>query len=222
MKDVGLFDVIGPWMVGPSSSHTAGACQLSYTARKIFKDDPETVRFVLYGSFANTYRGHGTDRALLGGIMGFQTFDPRIKNSFLIAKERGIAFSFVEEHEAKPAHPNTVDITMTGSGGTHLLNLTGVSVGGGKIRITRLDGIDVNFTGEHPSLIITHRYIPGVISYFTGILGDARVNIVSMHCYLDAKGETAYSIIESDQLLSDEVIADIACNKLILKTTVIQ
>lgn len=222
MSDIGLFDVLGPWMIGPSSSHTAGACHMAYMAQKIFNDKIAKVKFVLYGSFADTYRGHGTDKALLGGIMGFKTYDPNIRNSFLIAKDRNVSFSFEEDHITKSAHPNTADITLTNPDGSHTLNITGVSVGGGKIRIVKLDSIDVNFSGEYPTIIIIQKYVPGVISYFTGILGDAHINIVNMSCYLDNSGETAYSVIETNQLISDEVIKDIELNKLILKTILIQ
>lgn len=222
MPDIGLFDVIGPWMVGPSSSHTAGACRMAHTARTVFGEEPKRARFRLYGSFADTYRGHGTDKALVGGVMGFETFDPRIRDSLTLAKERGLEYSFEEDHVTDAGHPNTVEITLENQAGDHRLCVKAQSIGGGKIRVVSMDGIDVDFSGEFPTLIIQHRYVPGVISYFTGILGDYHVNIAGMRCYRDDDGQTAYSIIESDGRLSDELIGDIKLNKLILKTILIQ
>lgn len=222
MPDIGLFDVLGPWMVGPSSSHTAGACRIAHTAYTVFGEEPHRVRFRLYGSFADTYLGHGTDKALVGGAMGFETYDPRIRDSLSIARERGLIYSFEVDRETDAGHPNTVEVTLENQAGDHTLHVRAQSIGGGKIRVVGLDGIDVDFSGEFPTLIIQHLYVPGVISYFTGILGDHHVNIEGMRCYRDEDGKTAYSIIESDRRLTDEIISDIKCNKLILKTILIQ
>ncbi|MDD2648602.1 MAG: L-serine ammonia-lyase, iron-sulfur-dependent subunit beta [Eubacteriales bacterium] len=222
MPDIGLFDVIGPWMVGPSSSHTAGACRMASTALKIFGKEPEEVKFTLYGSFAETYRGHGSDKALLGGVMGFDTFDIRIRDSFELAEKRGLKYRFIEDHETKTAHPNTVRIELIADGGESRLVTTAVSIGGGKIKIIRLDEVDVNFTGEFPTLILKHCNVPGVISYFTGILSDYSVNISSMRCYAEPDGKTSYSIIESEQPIGSEIIKDIRSNKLILNSILIQ
>lgn len=222
MSDIGLFDVIGPWMVGPSSSHTAGACRMALTARTIFAEEPAKVHFRLFGSFADTYLGHGTDKALVGGMLGFETFDPRIRDSLRIAGERGLEYSFEADHETDAGHPNTVEITMENRSGEHTLILTAQSIGGGKIRVVRLDGIDVNFTGEFPTLIIQHQNVLGTISYFTGILADNNVNIVNMRCYRGDDIATAYSVIESDQTMSDEVLHDIGINKRIKKMILIQ
>lgn len=222
MPDISLFDVIGPAMVGPSSSHTAGACRMARTARTIFGEEPAFVRYRLYGSFADTYLGHGTDKALLGGAMGFEADDARIRDAPDIAQARGLAYVFEEDHVTDMGHPNTVDITLVNASGDHTLCVTAQSIGGGKIRVIRLDGVDVNFTGEFPTLIIHHMDVPGVISYFTGVLGDARVNIAGMRCYRGDDGRTAYSVVESDGLLDDQVIRDIKANRLILKTILIQ
>ena len=222
MPDIGLFDVIGPCMVGPSSSHTAGACRMAHTAQTIFGEVPGKVVFKLYGSFADTYRGHGTDKALVGGAMGFETFDPRIRDSLTIARAHGLDYTFIEDHETDAGHPNTVLMTLTNRAGDHTLTVKAQSIGGGKIRVICLDGIDVDFSGELPTLIIKHAYVPGVISYFTGILGDSHVNIFSMRCYLDEGEKMAYSIIETDRRLSDDIINGIKCNKLIIKTILIQ
>lgn len=222
MPDISLFDVIGPWMVGPSSSHTAGACRMASTARAIFGEEPGSAEFTLYGSFAETYRGHGSDKALLGGVLGFETYDPRIRDSFRIADERGLRYAFTIDRDTRPAHPNTVGIRLQSRAGDRTLDVLAVSVGGGKIKIVRLDDVEVNFTGEHPTLIVHHRNVPGVISYFTGILGDHQVNIDNMRCYCEPDGRNAYSVLESEQPLSGEILRDIERNALILKTRLIQ
>ena len=136
MSFISVFDVLGPNMIGPSSSHTAGACAIAYLAQKMKSAPLKNVTFTLYGSFAKTYRGHGTDRALLGGIMGFATDDVRIRDSFSIAKERGIGFEFLTNEEETEVHPNTVDIQMTGTDGSEM-TVRGESLGGGKVRIVR-------------------------------------------------------------------------------------
>ena len=134
MSLISVFDVIGPNMVGPSSSHTAGAASVALMAQKLFQKEIKEVVFTLYGSFAKTYRGHGTDRALVGGIMGFDTDDLRIRDSFQIAQERGLKYHFEKNTVEDEVHPNTVDICMTGKDGS-VMTVRGVSVGGGKIKI---------------------------------------------------------------------------------------
>ena len=153
MSFISVFDVLGPNMIGPSSSHTAGAARIAYLAQKMINGPLVRVDFTLYGSFARTYRGHGTDRALLGGIMGFDTDDMRIRDSFRIAEERGIAFCFVPNEEETDVHPNTVDIHMVNAVGQEM-TVRGESLGGGKARISRINGVDVDFTGEYSAWII--------------------------------------------------------------------
>ena len=148
MTFISVFDVLGPNMIGPSSSHTAGAASIALMARKMFGCPVVRVDFTLYGSFAKTYRGHGTDRALLGGIMGFSTDDKRIPNSFSIAREQGIEFSFTPNETETEVHPNTVDIAMTDVS-CRRMTVRGESLGGGKIRITRINQAEVDFSGEY-------------------------------------------------------------------------
>lgn len=148
MAFISVFDVLGPNMIGPSSSHTAGACSIALLAQKMVPGPITDVEFTLYGSFARTYRGHGTDRALLGGIMGFSTDDKRIPDSFSIARERGLSYHFTVNETETDVHPNTVDIRMTGKGG-QVLTVRGESLGGGKVRITRINQVDVDFSGEY-------------------------------------------------------------------------
>lgn len=130
MKFLSVFDVIGPNMIGPSSSHTAGAVSIGLLARKMFPETVKKVTFTLYGSFAKTYHGHGTDRALLGGILGFNTDDERIRHAFSLAKEMNVAYEYVIDEKTMPDHPNTADILLEGENG-YTLFVRGVSIGGG-------------------------------------------------------------------------------------------
>ena len=150
MSFISIFDVLGPNMIGPSSSHTAGACSIALIARKMLGEPVRQVEFTLYGSFAKTYQGHGTDRALLGGIMGFSTEDERIPQAYTLAEQQGILFDFFYNHTETELHPNTVDIHLTDIHG-HSFSLRGESIGGGKIRISRINGIDVDFSGDYNS-----------------------------------------------------------------------
>lgn len=211
MSFISVFDVIGPNMVGPSSSHTAGACAIAYLAQKINNGTLKSVSFTLYGSFAKTYHGHGTDRALLGGIMGFSTDDIRIRDSFAIAKERGIAFSFTPNDMDTDIHPNTVDIRMENKDG-RVTTVRGESTGGGKVRIVRIDQVKVDFTGEFNAVIIIQQDKPGVAAHITKCLSDLNVNIAFMRIFRESKGETAYTIVESDGRLPDDIPARLKVN----------
>lgn len=222
MPEIGLFEVIGPRMVGPSSSHTAGACLIALTAQRLFGEKIAVADFTLYGSFARTYIGHGTDKALLGGILGYDTDDLRIRDSVKYAKKAGIQYSFSADKSTEIPFPNTVDIFLSNNSGSKTLKVRGVSTGGGKMKIAKLNDIDVDFTGEFPTLIIQHESIPGVISYFTGILSDYGVNVANMRCYRKDRHSMAYSIVESDQRIADEVIKDLAAYKPIKKIVLLQ
>ena len=143
MAFISVFDVIGPNMVGPSSSHTAGAASIALLARKMIGEKITKITFTLYGSFAKTYKGHGTDKALVGGILGFETDDIRIRDSFNIARESGLNFEFVCNHEElEDIHPNTVDMEIMGESG-RILKVRGESLGGGKVMLTRINGVKV-------------------------------------------------------------------------------
>ena len=195
MSFISAFDVMGPNMIGPSSSHTAGAARIAFLARKMLNGTLKKVQFTLYGSFAKTYHGHGTDRALLGGIMGFGTDDMRIRDSFEIAKDIGLDFSFV---------PNE----MKNENGDHIL-IRGESLGGGKARICRINDVEVDFTGEYSTLIVIQKDKPGVVTYITKCLSDQDVNIAFMRLFRESKGNTAYSIVESDGLLPENIAEEI-------------
>lgn len=204
MSFISVFDVLGPNMIGPSSSHTAGAAVIAFLAQKMINGPLVRVEFTLYGSFAKTYRGHGTDRALLGGIMGFSTDDMRIRESFEIARKKGLEFSFLVNEEETEVHPNTVDIAMENAAGQKM-RIRGESLGGGKVRIVRINGVKVEFTGEYSAVIVIHQDKPGVVAHITKCLSDRNVNIAFMRLFREKKGEIAYSIVESDGSLPEDV-----------------
>lgn len=220
MSRIGLFEAIGPWMVGPSSSHTAGACSIALTGRRLFGRDPQELDITLYGSFAQTGRGHGTDLALLGGAMGMEPWDERIRDSRAIAAARGIRFSIRTDPDTATDHPNTADIVFTDEHGS--LSVRGESVGGGKICIRRLDGVDVRFTGEFPTLIVAHRDEPGALHFMTGVLENYDLNIASLRCYRESRGGRAYAVIESDGRIDEQVLADMREGTMITNTLLLQ
>lgn len=221
MSFISVFDVLGPNMIGPSSSHTAGAAAIAFLARKMLNGELVKADFTLYGSFARTYRGHGTDRALLGGIMGFSTDDRRIPDSFAIADEIGLSYSFTTNETETEVHPNTVDIRMEDSIG-HVLTVRGESIGGGKVRITRIDQVEVDFSGEYSTLIVVQQDKPGVVAHITRCLSEKNVNIAYMKLYREEKGSTAYSIVESDDKLPSEAVEQIRENKYVTDVMLIQ
>ena len=197
MSFVSVFDVLGPKMIGPSSSHTAGAAVIAYLAQKMIAPPMVRADFRLYGSFAKTYRGHGTDRALLGGIMGFETDDVRIRDSFQIAEERGLKYKFTPCDAETDIHPNTVDIRMENATG-QVMTIRGESLGGGKVRISRINGVQVDFTGDYSTVVVVQQDKPGVVAHITKVLSDANINIAFMRLFRESKGCTAYTIVESD------------------------
>lgn len=204
MSFISVFDVLGPNMIGPSSSHTAGAAVIAYLAHKMIAPPLKKVDFTLYGSFAKTYHGHGTDRALLGGIMGFSADDTRIRDSFAIATERGLAYSFTPNETETDIYPNTVDIRMENEAG-QVMTVRGESLGGGKVRIVGINGVAVDFSGEYNALIVVQRDKPGVVAHITKILSERGVNIAFMRLFREGKGNKAYTIVESDQHLPEGV-----------------
>lgn len=209
MSFISIFDVLGPNMVGPSSSHTAGACSIALLAGKMLGEPVKKAEFVLYGSFAKTYRGHGTDRALIGGIMGFATDDSRIPRAFELAEEQGIQWTFTTNEMETEIHPNTADIWLTGISGKEV-SLRGESVGGGKIRIARINDIEVDFTGEYNTLIVVHRDCIGMAAHITSCLSEGKVNIAFMKLFREARGDRAYSIVEFDGDLPEATRQQIA------------
>ncbi len=220
MSFISVFEVLGPNMIGPSSSHTAGAAAIAYLAQKMLADEVRQVEFVLYGSFAKTYHGHGTDRALLGGIMGFDTEDERIRDSFELADAKELRYRFSTNEEETDVHPNTVDIRMTGATG-RTMTVRGESIGGGKVQITRMNSVKIHFTGEYSAVIVTHQDRPGVVSHITKCLSDREVNIAFMRLFREDKGKTAYTIVESDGVLPQEVAEEIRENPYVSEVVVV-
>ncbi|WP_204123079.1 L-serine ammonia-lyase, iron-sulfur-dependent subunit beta [Lacticaseibacillus mingshuiensis] len=190
-----VFDIIGPVMVGPSSSHTAGAARIGKVVRDIFGEVPEKVDIYLYESFAKTYRGHGTDIALVGGLLGMDPADPRLRDSLHLAYEQGIKVSFVPKSD-KVDHPNTARIVLTK--GTRTMSVVGVSIGGGNIQINEIDGFKISLSMGTPTFITVHQDVPGMIAQVTSIFSENDVNIATMTVTRAAKGEKAIMIIESD------------------------
>ena len=205
MNEIGTFDILGPNMIGPSSSHTAGALRIAFVAGRMV-ERAVSVKFVLYGSFARTYHGHGTDRALVGGILGYHPDDERIRDSFEHAKEAGLAFSYEENFTDKEIYPNTVDIYVTDKDGS-VVSLRGKSIGGGNAVITRLNGVDVELTGNYCTLVVEHVDKKGTLAFVTTVLSAYDLNIGSLRLYRESKGKRAYAIIEVDTNVSNQVVS---------------
>ena len=203
MKTYGLRDIIGPIMVGPSSSHTAGALRIASTARTLFGEQPERVVLTLYGSFAATGSGHGTDKALVAGILGLETDDPQVAQSFALAEEAGVAVDIVWDASTDVAHPNTVDIRCEGAGRT--LEMRGVSIGGGAAVIRRINGIDVDITGEHTSVVVHQHDARGVLAHIASVLAANDINIANANLHRTAKRGDAYTVMETDSDVSATV-----------------
>ena len=202
----GVFDIVGPVMIGPSSSHTAGAVRLGLMARKILGEPAVRADINLHGSFAQTYRGHGTDKALIAGILGFAPDDERIREALQLAEEKGLSYRF-QKVNLEQAHPNTAVIHLTGASG-RTARVRGSSVGGGNIRITNIDGYEVELTGTYPALITIHHDQPGVITKVTQILARYEYNIAFMRVSRHSRGEMAMMILELDEPLDEDVVAE--------------
>lgn len=200
-----ILDIIGPVMIGPSSSHTAGACRLALLAAGILGSLPQQAEIVLHGSFARTYKGHGTDRALAAGLMGWGPDDPRIPNALETMHEQGLQFHFRAGDLGSSVHPNTVAFRMQDAQ-EHVCEVVGSSIGGGQVRITSVDGFPVELTGVLPALLIPHRDEPGVIAMVSSILAVKGINIASMRVFREGKGGIASMVIECDQPVAENVL----------------
>ena len=206
MKYRSAFDIIGPVMIGPSSSHTAGAARIGRVARTLFGKQPSKVEISLYGSFAKTYKGHGTDVAIVGGILDFDTFDERIPSALQLAEEAGIEVIFTVENTVTD-HPNTVRVKLTE--GDRDLELVGISIGGGTIEITELNSFELKLSGEHPAILVVHNDQFGVISAVTNILSKHQINIGHMEVSRKEKGKMAIMVIEVDQKIGHDVMTEL-------------
>ena len=212
-----LFDVLGPVMIGPSSSHTAGAAKIGYTAQKLLGDIPVDADIGLYGSFATTGRGHGTDRALVAGLLGLRPDDPRLPDSFELAREQGMKFS-IHPVELRSAHPNTAVLRLTSRTG-RVLSMKAASVGGGRIRVTEIDGVPADFGGDSNTLIIHNEDTPGCIAEVTTSLALRRINIASMQVFRAGTGSYAVMVLECGSHIPHPLEQQLALMPGILKVT---
>lgn len=194
-------------MIGPSSSHTAGAARLGKVAKSIAGGELKKVDFLLHGSFSKTYRGHGTDRALAAGIMGFEPWDERLRDSLNIAKEKNIEINFIEA-DLGDVHPNTVKFLMTLLDDTQV-EVVGSSIGGGNIIISEVDGEEVEFNGNYPTMLVKHKDLPGMISKVSSLISRANINIAFLKVFRISKGQTATMVFETDSAVPEKVINEI-------------
>ena len=214
-----IFDILGPVMVGPSSSHTAGAARIGLIARQLLGDTPEKAEIFFHGSFADTGKGHGTDRAIVAGLLGMEPDDDRIPVSFDIAKEQGMEFT-ISEKELRGAHPNTAQLILRGRNGREV-NVQASSLGGGRIQVNKLDGMDVSFSGESNTLIIYNEDRPGLVADVSSLLASVSVNIGTLQLFRDRRGGTAVMVYEIDHPLSPAIVQVLEQFDGILKATYI-
>lgn len=199
-----IFDIVGPVMVGPSSSHTAGAVKIGYVCRKLMGEEIVEARIYLHGSFADTGKGHGTDKAIVAGLLGMSCDDMRIPQSYELARAAGLKFT-IENINLDGVHPNSVKLILTGQFGRSL-DIVASSLGGGRIMICEIDGIATNFSGEYPTLIVHNLDQPGHVTEVTSMLGHKSINIATMQLYRKSRGGSAVMIIECDQEVPKESI----------------
>ena len=214
---VDLFDIVGPIMVGPSSSHTAGAVRIGYIAGKLLGEKVKQAEILLYGSFLATGEGHGTKKALVAGLLGMQPDDYQITRSFELAKEQGVEVTFAEA-QLEDAHPNTAILKLTGVTGKKI-EVQASSIGGSRINIDKIDGIATNFSGENPTLIVHNLDQPGHVSEVTSMLAHKGVNIATMQLYRSARGQKAVMVVECDQQIPQEGISWLEHIEGVLKVT---
>ncbi|WP_077298463.1 L-serine ammonia-lyase, iron-sulfur-dependent subunit beta [Virgibacillus pantothenticus] len=206
MKYNSVFDIIGPVMIGPSSSHTAGAARIGKAARNLLGTEPTWAKIHLYESFAKTHKGHGTDFALAGGLLGFETDDPRMNQSLEIAKSKHMDITFIEDTAAVD-HPNTARLIV---GNDHTqVELVGVSIGGGKVEITELNGFELRLSGNHPALLVMHNDRFGAIASITTILAKHEINIGHMEVNRKDVGDAALMVIEVDQNIKENIMSEL-------------
>ena len=207
MANIGIFDVLGPIMIGPSSSHTAGAARLGKIARTIVNKPIKDVTFLLHGSFKETYKGHGTDRALVAGILGMMPDDSRLRDSLSLAEKEGLGVNFLPA-DLGQVHPNTVKILMTDCDDINW-EVLGSSIGGGLVEIYEINGNKVKITGEYPTIITCHDDIPGTVSKVSTLFYNNDINIAHMTLVRSQKGKDATMTFEVDSNVSEELITEL-------------
>ena len=203
-RDISVFDIIGPIMVGPSSSHTAGAVRLGQVGRAILGKQPTQARIELHGSFAQTGKGHGTDRGLIAGLLGLATDDPHLRQSFELARLAGMTFRFEETDLGEDAHPNTARLTV--NDGVRTVEVVGASIGGGAVRVTSVDGYNVSFGCEYDTLLVLAEDRPGTINEVTGWLARLGINIAFLRVERNKRGGDAIMIIETDHPIDPQIL----------------
>lgn len=204
---MGIFDIIGPVMIGPSSSHTAGAARIGRMVREILGDEIVSATITLYGSFAKTGHGHGTDKALVAGLMGYAPDSGTIRDALSIAEERGISIRF-NVSEEDMGHPNVAEIFATGKAGKSV-TVVGRSLGGGRVKITSIGGYPVEITCEEYTLLTRHNDVPGIVADVASVLAEEKVNISHMRVFRKGKGREAVMVIHTDQKIPGAVIEKI-------------
>ncbi len=207
MKYRTVFDIIGPVMIGPSSSHTAGAARIGKVARTLFGEVPDKADLYFYGSFAKTYKGHGTDVAVIGGLLDYDTNDERIRDAYRYAEEAAMDVT-IHEEGAIDHHPNTAKIKLYK--GNREFELVGVSIGGGKIEIIELNGFELRLSGNHPAILVVHQDRYGVIAAVSNLLAKYQMNIGHMEVSRKEKGEQALMVIEVDQNVDEFLVQSLA------------
>ena len=214
-----VLDIIGPVMIGPSSSHTAGAARIGRIAYMLLGQPAKRAEILLHGSFAKTYKGHGTDKALIAGIMGMKPDDARLRSSFELAEQAGLSFEITTGH-LEDAHPNTAQITLYGEDSQ--VSVQGASVGGGNILINRINGMAVEISGQFTTLIVLHRDAPGTIAHVTELLGSNGINIANFRLAREQKGGTAVMTIEIDGDAGKELNRQVAALENVLGSTMLK
>lgn len=212
---MGVFDIIGPVMVGPSSSHTAGAARLGRLARELLGENVQKARLVFYGSFAKTYRGHGTDRACVAGLLGWGPDDPRLRNALQEAADLDLDLEIIPSDE-EAIHPNTVRFYLQGFSGKQI-ELLGVSVGGGRIRMLEFDGYTIDLDGASHTLITSHTDQPGIVAFVAQILAAESINISAMRVFRKERRRLAMMFIETDTEVDQALLAHIGSHPAIEK-----
>jgi len=202
---VSLLDIIGPVMVGPSSSHTAGACRLGLLARCLVGGTPERALIELHGSFARTGEGHGTDKAIVGGLMGFRPDDERLRTALEIMEREGLDYRFEKTTLGDDAHPNTVRITL--ERGDRKSQMLGASLGAGRVLVTEIDGYPVEVPGNSDTIVLVAEDVKGSVARIAGVLAEAQLNIATLKLTRKERGGDAFMVIEVDER-PDEVVRD--------------
>lgn len=213
-----IFDIIGPVMVGPSSSHTAGAVKIGLVSRRLLSEEVGSAKILFHGSFEATGRGHGTDRAVLAGLMGMACDDERIPDAFSWAKKKGLQYEFGRIDLGENAHPNSVLLRLHGISGRDL-EIVAASIGGGRIEVQGIDGLKTVFSGDYPTLIVENDDHPGVVAKVTKVLSENGINIATVQLDRDSRGGHAVTVIECDQEIPADALRYLERQEGIIKVT---